>query len=95
MFIFRDKTAFERTDDGSFKNSNRGRECNCVIAATHLNMSWQREQNSSKTKVRQNLTSPVEGMPYFDRLRVKDDDGFFSVPFIFDERTKSGHSSSA
>jgi hypothetical protein len=32
---------------------------------------------------------------YLDRLRVNDDDGCFSIPFIFDDKTKSGQSSSA
>jgi hypothetical protein len=31
---------------------------------------------------------------YFERLLVNDDDGRFSIPFIFDEETKSGQSSS-
>jgi hypothetical protein len=32
---------------------------------------------------------------YFERFRVNDDDGFFSIPFIFDDEKKSAQSSSA
>lgn len=109
QFILGNEATFERSDDGRFQNANGRREGDRIITATHLNVSWQREQNSREAEIVTTMThwranqsrdrfpndDVGESMAYFERLRVRVDDGFFSMPSIFDEETKSGHSSSA